>query len=74
MATTIDFGMFSEPGNIGVAALVNYARMANLTWPETLSALNKLADSDPEVYGEAMDTDVRERVYDTLNFKTDFYV
>ena len=74
MIATIDFGMFSEQGNVGVAALVNYARAANLTWPETYSALCKLATANPTVYGEALDTDVRERVYDVLNFTSAFYI
>jgi hypothetical protein len=74
MIATTDFGMFSDAGNAGVAALVNYARVASLTWPETYVALHKLADANPDVYGEAMDTDVRERVYDALNFTTEFYI
>lgn len=74
MIATIDFGMFSEQGNVGVAALVNYARAANLTWPETYSALCKLADANPTIYGEALDTVVRECVYGALGFTTDFYV
>jgi hypothetical protein len=69
-----EFGMFSEAGNIAVEALVNYARAANLTWPETFAALSKLASSDSDAYGEAMDTIVRECVYDALGFTTDFYV
>jgi hypothetical protein len=74
MVATKEFGMFSKQGNIVVESLVNYARAANLTWPETYDALRKLADSDSELYGEAMDTVVRECVYSTLGFKTDFYV
>lgn len=58
-----EFGMFSDAGNAGVEALVKFARIANLTWPETYDALRKLADSNPEQYGEAMDTVVRESVY-----------
>jgi hypothetical protein len=69
-----DFGMFTPDGNAGVAALVHYAQLVNLTWPETLAALTHLANSDPDLYGEAMDTVVRECVYDALNFTTDFYV
>lgn len=68
-----EFGMFSEQGNTAVEALVNYARVANLTWAETYDAMRKLANSNPELYGEAMDTEVREQVYSALNFNTNFY-
>jgi hypothetical protein len=74
MVAVKEFGMFTEQGNTGVEALVNFARTANLTWPETYDALRKLADSDYNVYGEAMDTAVRESVYSALNFDTDFYI
>ena len=66
MVAVKDFGMFSDAGNAGVEALVKFARIANLTWPETYDALRKLADSNPDVYGEAMDTAVREIVYDAI--------
>ena len=68
-----EFGMFSEQGNTAVEALVNYARVANLTWAETYDAMRKLANSNSELYGEAMDTEVREQVYSALNFNTNFY-
>jgi len=73
MVAVKEFGMFSDVGNAGVETLVNFARVANLTWPETYNGLRKLADSNPDVYGEAMDTDVRECVYSALGFDTAFY-
>jgi len=74
MSAVKEFGMFTDQGNAGVEALVNYARVARLSWPETYDALRKLADSDSDVYGEAMDTAVREMVYDALGFNSDFYI
>lgn len=76
MVAVKDFGMFSDAGNAGVEALVKFARVANLTWPETYDALRKLADSNSDVYGEAMDTVVREIVYSAIGADTrneDFY-
>jgi hypothetical protein len=73
MTAVKEFGMFTESGDEAINALVNYARVANMTWPETYDALRKLADSNPDAYGEAMDTVVRECVYDALGFDTDFY-
>lgn len=66
-----DYGMFTEEGNIAVAAIVNVARAGRLTWPETYKLLSQL--SDTEKFGEAMDTEVRELVYDALGYDTDFY-
>ena len=51
MVAVKEFGMFSDVGNAGVETLVNFARVANLTWPETYNGLRKLADSNPDVYG-----------------------
>jgi hypothetical protein len=36
--------------------------------------LRDLADSDYELFGEAMDTEVREVVYTELGFTSDFYI
>lgn len=65
------YGMFSDAGNAEVANLVNTAKTARLTWPETYALLNKLSDMPDR--GEAMDTAVREAVYHTLKFNTPFY-
>jgi hypothetical protein len=66
------FGMFTDIGNQEVANIVNHAKANNLAWPETYRLLSKLA-TVPD-FGEAMDTMVREIVYDTLGFKSDFYI
>lgn len=66
-----DYGMFTEEGNIAVAAIVTVARAGRLTWPETYKLLSRL--SAIEKYGEATDTEVREMVYDALAFETSFY-
>ena len=72
-----DYAMYTELGNAGVHAIVSAARAPKMNWRQTLNALRELADSNPEVFGEAMDTMVREYVYDTLGFARsgeDFYV
>lgn len=66
--TVPDYAMYTELGNAGVHGVVIAARAKQLTWAQTLNALRELADSNPDVFGEAMDTMVREYVYDTLGF------
>jgi len=68
------FGMFTDEGNNAVAFIVDYHRAWNNSWPVVLQSLRDLADSDYERYGEAMDTAVREAVYDACRFTSDFYV
>ena len=58
-----EFGMFTTRGNAAIGALVSFAKVAELTWSETYNMMRLLADSNPEYYGEAMDTVVRESVY-----------
>lgn len=67
----MSFGMFTEDGNTEIAAIVDVAKKLHLTWPETYNLLSKLAEL-PE-FGEAMDTVVREMVYDACGFDTEFY-
>jgi hypothetical protein len=74
MVAVKDFGMFTERGNAAVGQLVALAKTAELTWPVTYNLLRVLADSNPDQYGEAMDTVVREMVYDALGFDSDFYI
>ena len=61
-----DYAMYTELGNAGVHGIVVAARAKELTWVQTLSALRQLAESNEDVFGEAMDTMVREFVYDAL--------
>ena len=70
--STKDYAMFSKEGNEAVAALVNVARAAELTWPETYRLMQRLAEN--EKFGEVMDTMVREIIFDTLGYKTAFYI
>ena len=60
------FGMFTDEGNNAVAFIVDYHRSWNNDWPTVYKNLQDLAKSDPERYGEAMDTAVREMVYLSL--------
>lgn len=61
-----DYAMFTELGNAGVHAIVVAARENNLNWAQVLRALRALAEQEP--FGEAMDTAVRECVFDALGF------
>lgn len=63
-----EYAMFTDLGDAGVHAIVIAARAQRLTWAQTVNALRELADSNPDVFGEAMDTAVRECVYDALGF------
>jgi hypothetical protein len=68
------FGMFTDEGNNAVAFIVDYHRANNNDWTTVCQNLQDLAKSDYERYGEAMDTAVREMVYDACQFTSDFYV
>lgn len=67
----IDYGMFTDSGNLAVHAIVEGARIKKLEWPQVYQAL--VAISYVEGYGEATDTAVRECVYDVLGFESSFY-
>ena len=60
------FGMFSDQGNIAVASIVEYHRQYGSDWSTVLQNLRDLADYNPELYGEATDTAVKEYVYEAL--------
>jgi hypothetical protein len=62
----ISYGMFSDEGNMAVHGLVTVAKNQKLTWKQTFQALRELADSNPDMFGEVMDTMVRECVYDAI--------
>ena len=61
-----DYAMFTELGNAAVHAIVTTARENDLTWVQVLRALRALAEQAE--FGEAMDTMVRECVFDALDF------
>ncbi len=68
-----EYGMYTELGNAAVGAIEVAAKANNLTWAQTLKALSKLAEQDN--FAEAMDTAVREYVYDALGIQDEnFYV
>ena len=68
------FGMFTDEGNNAVAFIVDYHKANNNAWDTIYQNLQDLAESDPERYGEATDTMVREMVYDAVGCTGDFYV
>jgi hypothetical protein len=61
-----NFGMFSAQGNVAVAGIVEYHRQYGSNWSTVLQNLRDLADYNPELYGEATDTAVKEYVYEAL--------
>jgi len=64
----ISYGMYTSEGNLAVHGIAITAKTLKLTWDQTESALRALADSDYDKFGEAMDTAVREAVYEvTVN-------
>lgn len=67
----LNYGMFSDEGNNAVRLIVQNAKTYNLRWIDVYRELQDL--SDLEGYGEAMDTAVRECVYDALAYKDNFY-
>ena len=68
------FGMFTTEGNAKVAEIVEFAKANGAQWEDVLLMLRNLAASNPAKFGEAMDTVVREMVYDACAFTSDFYV
>lgn len=61
-----DYGMFSPEGNEAVHDIVVQAVENSWHWAKTYAELRQLADSNEDMYGEAMDTMVREIVYDAI--------
>jgi hypothetical protein len=66
-----EYGMFSELGNAAIHAIVIAAKANDLSWAQVLRALRQLAEQ--ELFGEAMDTMVREYVYSALGSNESFY-
>jgi hypothetical protein len=60
----MNYGMFSDIGNYVIQDLVNLANAAQLSDRAVLGMLEAIAKD--EMYAEAMDTVVRERVFDAL--------
>lgn len=63
MIATQDYGMFTDAGNSAVESIVEMARKHQLSWPTVHDMLAALTLE--EAYDEALDTAVREAVYQT---------
>ena len=73
----MDYAMFTPEGNIAVAGIVEYSIQHKLSWKTVYQNLVDLAKFDYEKYGEALDTAVRELVYEAIGAYErgeDFYV
>lgn len=68
-----DYAMFTEEGNRMAEMLCDSAIEFQWSWPQLLANMRKVADANPELFGELMDTAVREVMYDRCKFTTDFY-
>ena len=69
-----DFAMFTEEGNQMAEMLCDSAIEFGWTWPVLYANMRKVADGDPDKFGEIMDTAVRELMYLRCKFTTDFYI
>jgi len=73
----MEYGMFTDAGNIAVDGIVKYHTAVKSPWALVQQNLRDLADYDYDKYGEAMDTVVRECVYMAIGADKrgeDFYV
>ena len=64
--------MYTKEGDLAVHTVVETARFAKLDWPTTYALLEELAKDTR--FAEALDTAVREAVYDALRFNDNFYI
>lgn len=62
----MNYGMFTDAGNSAVASIVQDAKKNGTPWSQVYYKLEELTKSDREKYGEAMDTEVRELVYNAI--------
>jgi len=69
------YGMFSDEGNKAVHDIVQRGLLENRAWLEVYQDLVKLAESNRDRFGEALDTVVRDIVYEALGrLNENFYV
>ena len=68
-----DFGMYTQQGDQVAQQIMALAQAAKLDWPQTLGVMRFVADQNPDLCGELMDTAVREVIYHRCNFTTTFY-
>ena len=62
-----EFGMFTEQGDYEIFRIVDLAKRARLTWSQVSGLLEQL--SNTEGFEEAIDTVVRERVWEELKYE-----
>jgi ubiquinone biosynthesis protein UbiJ len=65
--------MYTAQGDQVAQQIVALARAARLDWPQTLGVMRFVADQNPDLCGELMDTAVREVIYHRCRFNTTFY-
>ena len=62
-----EYGMFTEQGDYEIYRIVDLAKRARLTWHQVSGLLQQL--SNTEGFEEAIDTVVRERVWEELKYE-----
>jgi hypothetical protein len=62
-----EFGMFTEEGDYEIFRIVDLAKRARLTWHQVSGLLEQL--SNTKGFEEAIDTVVRERVWEELKYE-----
>lgn len=62
----MNYGMFSEEGNLAVHGIVLYHKAIESPWLTVYQNLCDLADFNPDRFGEATDTAVRDMVFGAI--------
>ena len=62
----MNYGMFSPEGNLAVHGIVLYHKAIESPWLVVYQNLCDLADANPDMFGEATDTEVRDCVYGAI--------
>ena len=64
----IEFGMFTEEGEYQIGRIFNRAITDRLTWKQVTGLLQELSENPK--FEEAMDTVVRERLWECLFYES----
>jgi hypothetical protein len=67
------FDMYTDAGDAVAQKIVDLSKAAGLNWAQTQKLMQLIADQKSDLFGELMDTAVREVVYSRCDFKTSFY-
>jgi hypothetical protein len=71
---TPEYGMNTSFGDDAVEVIVRRAKKFMFDWPQVLADLQELSEINFHDFSEAMDSRIQESVYNSLGFKTPFYI